>query len=120
MATIGHIPNPTSVSVKTAGYTIPADRYARAVVNLEGSATFTINAVTALRGTQNTLLGGNLTGTTSSGTRLAVTTVGDGTTGSATVLSTDQKTVVQDLFLPPGTIIGGSGTWRAVVEEYPT
>jgi hypothetical protein len=121
MATISHIPNPVAVSVKTAGYTIPANRYARAVVNLIGSATFTINAVTALQGTQATLASTGPTvnrGTdgTSFGSIQAVTGAGIGTHSWSGV--TYQETTVKDYFLPAGTIINGTGTWRAVVEEY--
>ena len=122
MATISHIPNPIAISVKTAGYTIPANRYARAVVNLEGTATFTIDAVTALRGTQNSVLGssamdGSLANVSEFGINVQTSTASWG--GAAAFTSaTDQKTVVQDFFLPSGTVINGTGTWRAVVEEY--
>lgn len=112
---ITHIPNPASVSVKTAGYTIPANRYARAVVNLEGTATFTINAVTALRGTQNSVLGSSPV-VTDTNSRLASSTATGGPLAYNS--STDQKTTVHDVFLPAGTVIGGTGTWRAIVEEY--
>ncbi len=130
MSTISHIPNPALVSIVSAGYTIPASRYARAVVNLEGSATFTIGGVTALRGTQNSVLGSdNLTRITASGTGSGVVgslgTDGGSTgnngysgVGGAFTEAIDQKTVVQDYFLPAGSVINGTGTWRAVVEEY--
>lgn len=125
MATLSHIPSPASVSVKTAGYTIPLGRYARAIVNLEGSATFTIDGVTALRGTQNSVLGSDnlrlaTTGTTPSSGALFTATSDTAVTavGTAFTEATDQKTVVQDVFLPPGAVINGTGTFRVIVEEY--
>jgi hypothetical protein len=121
---------PFSVAVKTATYTIPAGYYARAIVNLEGAATFTIDAVTALRGTQNSVLGssvldyhnatdvgGSVVGQTlysGSGPTSAAARVGDAFTSV-----TDQKSITQELRLPTGTVINGTGTWRAVVELYP-
>lgn len=118
MSTISHIPNPAFVSVVSAGYTIPASRYARAVVNVIGSGTFTINAVTALAGTQNSVLSGsNMVVGTGSENGLRAATFG-GPYANAYTTVVDQKNLVQDYFLPAGTIINGTGTWRAVVEEY--
>ena len=125
---------PTAVSVKTGSYTIPAGKYARVVVNLEGSATFTINGATALRGTQNVILSGaalsqeaqNETGGGGSRqyNKLLTGTIVQ-TAGSidlrSNVLSfgtNDQKTLTETLWLPTGTVINGTGTWRAVVMEY--
>ena len=135
MATLSHIPNPVSIAVRTAGYTIPANRYARATVNLEGSATFTINGNTAIRGTQNSVITANGNLWTSSGTpnptggnmppgtlntaSLNGTIVNNTATFTGVYANaTDQKTVIADIYLPTGTVINGTGTWRAVVEEY--
>ena len=124
MATITHIPNPASVNVRTAGYTIPADRYARAVANVIGSATFTINGVTALAGTQNSVLASDnlrlssVDGSTPGGLYSGVSANSIQGVGGAFSEATQQQNLVQDYFLPPGTIINGTGTWRAVVEEY--
>lgn len=116
---------PSSVAVKTASYTIPAGKYARVVVNLEGSATFTIGGVTALRGTQNSVLASDnikLSVVASSlgalGTHLTGAAADLGAAGGAFNETTDQKSVTETLWLPTGTIINGTGTWRAVVMEY--
>jgi hypothetical protein len=137
MATISHIPNPVSISVKTAGYTIPANRYARAVVNVIGSGTFNIGGVTALAGTQqnvitnlNGLIRGAGTPVFSSATAgtMGALHVPVGSPMQATLAATglvqvfanetQQNNLVHDYFLPAGTVINGTGTWRATVEEY--
>jgi len=130
--------NPSSTTVRTASYTIPAGKYARVVANLEGSATLTINGTTALRGTQNSILSssslqfqtqGNFTysaagfSTSGNANKLITTTAGDASVSgnaptSAFSTTTDQKTVVQDFWCPTGTVINGTGTWRAIVTEY--
>jgi hypothetical protein len=119
MSTISHIPNPVSVSVKTALYTIPSDRYARVTVNVIGSATFTINAVTALSGTQNNVLASSTmqTGANNAGT---LSVGGNGTAGNTAAYGViaDQKNLSETYYLPGGTVINGTGVWRAVVEEY--
>jgi hypothetical protein len=113
---------PDSVSVITSSYTIPAGKYARVVVNLEGSATVTINGTTALRGTQNSVLASdNLAVRVSGATEGAL--INDGGTGSVSLgaaynETTDQKTVISDFWCPTGTVIGGTGTWRAIVTIY--
>lgn len=117
MSTILMVQAPLSVAVKTAGYTIPANRVARCTVNLEGSATFTIDGTTALRSTQNTVLGGSSLKDTGTAGQLS-TNSPTGTTSVFTA-STDQKTIVHTVTLPAGTLIGGTGTFRVVVEEYP-
>ena len=123
---------PDSVSVKTGSYTIPPAKYARVVVNLIGSATFTIDAVTALSGAQNSTItsAGNLykmagnPGTVSSNQVGTLGTAGfsggSSTTSTEAVFGneTDQKVVVAEYWLPTGTIINGTGTWRAVVMIY--
>jgi hypothetical protein len=113
----GSFTPPASISVKTASYTIPAGRYARVLVNLEGSATFTINAVLALRGTQNSVINAGATiGVLS--TVMNTNYMGSNVGTAAFTNATDQKTVVQDFWCPTGTVISGTLTWRAVVEEY--
>lgn len=131
--------NPSSTSVKVASYTIPAGKYARVVANLEGSATLTINGTTALRGTQNSVLGSsgmitqtqNINASVTGGNTLfsgqvlisggGAPTGGTNNSGNAAFTSaTDQKTVVQDFWCPTGTVINGTGTWRAIVTEYNT
>lgn len=127
-------PIPVAVSVKTASYTIPAGRYAKIVVNLEGSATFTIGGATALRGTQNSVIASDNISTTSGqetidafgtvGTRTALltrsSTASNPATANGTAFNetTDQKTVVAEFTLPTGTVINGTGTWRATVMEF--
>jgi hypothetical protein len=112
--------NPVAVSVKTASYTIPTGRFARILINLEGSATFTIGGVTAIRGTQNSVLASDNLRTNTSLSNILVTTTDTNptTTGAAFTETTDQKTVIAELWLPSGTVINGTGTWRAVVMEY--
>lgn len=109
---------PVAVSVRTASYTIPPGRYARVVVNLEGSATFTIGGVTALRGTQNNVLSSSNTQMSGTApTQLAInSSAGTGT--AAFGVSASQKVLIADLWLPAGTVISGTGTWRAVVQEF--
>lgn len=128
---------PTAASVKTGSYTIPAGSYARVVVNLEGSATFTIDTVTALRGTQNSVLGSS--GLITQTQNIEASSAGIATTFSGQVLiardgevnggtnnsgsnaftaATDQKTIVAEYWLPTGTVINGTGTWRAAVMLY--
>lgn len=114
--------NPLAVSVKTASYTIPTGRFARVLINLEGSATFTIGGVIAIRGTQNSVLASDNLRINSSGFgpngALHTTTDNTGTSGTAFTETTDQKTIIAELWLPSGTVINGTGTWRAVVMEY--
>lgn len=134
MSTILMMQPPVSVSVKTAGYTIPAGRVARCIVNLEGAATFTIDGVTALRGTTNSVIvpNGNsyrtsgtptgLNASTQPGLPLAAngTTTGTASTAVVTVYGTDtdNKTTIAEVRLPAGTVINGTGVFRVVVEEY--
>lgn len=116
---------PVSVSVQAGIYYIPAGYYARVVVNLEGSATFTINGTIALRGTQNGVLASDNLKLTDPGSGYAVGALymhtaggAPGAAGAAFNETTDQKTVVAEYNLPTGTAINGSGVWRAVVELY--
>ena len=102
---------PVSVSVISGSYTVPARRWAKVVVNLEGSASFTIGGVTALRGTQNSVIASvsSSCNTTCSGAS------GWPTTGSS---ATDQKTTIGQFEAPAGAVLNGSGTWRAIVTLY--
>jgi hypothetical protein len=161
MATLTHIPNPVAISVKTAGYTIPANRYARVIADCDSGGTVTINGVNALvtsaflnidqSGTNNityTVPSGYF-GTASFISQLAAQfrinsnriqsynadtytnqfSVGPGGTfegigagtnnniqGYATPSGATNR--IAEFFLPTGTVINGTGTWRAVVEEY--
>jgi hypothetical protein len=129
--------NPVSVSVKTASYTIPAGKFARVVVNVIGSGTFTINGNTALSGTQNNVITSvnNMYRAPGSGviaasqpyqpgaiqTTVSGTTTSQGSAQNSLLVygnETDQKPLIQDYYLSTGTVINGTGTWRATVEEY--
>ena len=139
MATISHIPNPISISVKTAGYTIPANRYARVSVNVHAGGTFNIGGVTSLSSltaTWTVLASDNLTAHTLSATSnngFTNSTIGRLLTGGSNAdfpaanfvgnafnESTAQfnTSVTEQYFMPAGTVINGTGTWRATVEEY--
>lgn len=112
---------PLSVQVITGSYTVPARKIAKVVVNLEGSATFTIGGVTALKGTQNSVLASSvLTYKVASTSRqLSVNTGGEATAhGDAFTSVVDQKTTIAQLELPAGTVLNGTGTWRAIVTLY--
>jgi hypothetical protein len=107
---------PSSVSVKTASYTIPAGKYAKVTVNIDGTGTFTIDGSTALSASQNSVLATSPLATDGTG-RLTTTTAAAGSPAAYTS-ETDKRSVVADYFLPAGTVIAGSGTWRAVVQEF--
>ena len=115
---------PVSVAVKTASYAIPAGNYARVTVNLEGAGTFTIGGVTALRGTSNSVLASdNLRTSTNSNSQASSLSVSDTNisptaVGTAFNETTDNKVTIAVLWLPSGTTIAGTGTWRATVELY--
>lgn len=109
---------PASVSVQSGSYSIPAGNYARVTVNIDGTGTFTIGGTTALSSTEISVLS-----TTSLRmgftTTDALHTVGGQSGGpAATTSATDKKSVTATYFLPTGTAINGTGTWRAVVELY--
>lgn len=118
---------PVSVAVKTGSYTVPVGQYAYVTAVVAGTSTFTIDAVTALVGTENTVLAsdnlriGQASGSTVTNA-LEVNTAASSDTvqavGSAFNESTDQKPVVGNYWIPAGTVINGSGTWRAVVSLY--
>jgi hypothetical protein len=127
---------PVSTTVKTSSYTVPTGQYARVIANLEGSASLTIDGVTAIRGTQHTALSSsNMSvqsqdavggaGGISTTYRTNVTLTGAGAAQGFTNIptnafntTTDQKTVIADFWVPAGTVISGTGTWRAVVSIY--
>lgn len=119
--------NPASISVKTASYTVPSGKYAKVHYNLEGSASISIDGVTAVRGTQASQLGSSqMVGYNGGGTGGADNFVLSASQPLSTAASaglaftsvTGQVTVVGDIFAPSGTVITGAGTWRAVVMEY--
>jgi hypothetical protein len=157
---------PISVSVKTASFTIPFNRFARVTVEVDSGGIFTINGVTAVtsaaflnidvsitnaEATYNVptgyraviaSMGGFFSGENYfNGNSLAsypnnagqsanvagaqigpggqAIATGGGTRQIAGVAIPSNATNRQAVFmLPPGTVISGSGNWRAVVEEY--
>lgn len=122
---------PTEVSVKTSSYTIPVGKYCRIVVNVVGTGAFFINGSLSLQGQQWTVLGSDNLSTRVTQNNFfgnpierGLITVGtsNGTpsfgTGSGFNESTAFQSHVAEFILPSGTVISGSGTWRAVVEEY--
>jgi len=112
---------PETVEVKTASYPIPAGKYAYVVANVEGTGTFTIGGTTALRGTSNTVLSGSvLDYNTDTGANQLIVTSGASLApdGNAFSSSTHGTTVAVGYWLPSGTTIAGTGTWRAVVSLY--
>ena len=110
---------PLAVAVKTGSYTIPARRFAVVVVNVEGSGTFTIDGATAIRGTQYGILASdNLGNVNSIGALMANAVATNTASGTAFTEGTAQETVAVEIVVPTGTIINGTGTWRATVTEY--
>jgi len=156
---------PISVSVKTASFTIPFNRFARVTVEVDSGGIFTINGVTAV--TSAAFLNIAVTNTNSAiynvptGYRVVIASMGgffsgenyfNGNSFASYPSSSNQSADVvgaqigpggqaiaaggstrqiagvaipsnatnrQAVFmLPPGTVISGSGNWRAVVEEY--
>lgn len=115
--------NPASIAVKTASYTIPAGKYARCLINVIGAGTFTINGVTALQGnadTWTTLASTSLSKGTSGGGQalLTSTSAAPYTAAFSSDTGTDTSVITCEAWLPTGTVIAGSGTWRATVMEY--
>jgi hypothetical protein len=158
---------PTSVSVKTASYTIPAGRYAQVYVEADSGGIFTIDAVSAVvtaafvnidqivtgagvltytapTGYRSniTALGSNSNDTVSingnSGTftlvantmretsfelgpagNLSLTPAGTRTAGiSGSAIPSNNTSRQATFWVPTGTVISGSGNWKAVVQEY--
>jgi hypothetical protein len=113
---------PTSVSVKTGSYTIPSGKYARVSVALLGDSTFTIGGTTCLESkTWSVLSSDNLRLADGAATNALFTTVGNtgiGSTGGAFNENPAYGNASCSYFLPAGTVINGTGVWRAVVEEY--
>ena len=153
---------PTSISVKTASYTIPAGKYARIVAECDSGGIFTINAVNAVTtsafvnidaSTANSVLytvpiGFKASVSASTITAAATLTVNGngnlgiganafsqvfeiGPNGTISLSGIGSTTAIQGLatpsnathrqgefYVPTGTVISGTGNWRAVVEEY--
>ena len=120
---------PASVSVKTSSYTIPIGKYAYVSANVEGTGTFTIGGDIALRGTTSSQITntssiarsrlGSFPNTSSSSilTTNATPDAGDSASfgyGSATFT----ESVTSSYWIPAGSVISGSGTWRATVSLY--
>jgi len=119
---------PLSVSVKTGSYTIPSGKYAYVSANVEGTGTFTLGGDIALRGT-----------TTAQVTNTASTLRGNGdmfpSLSGALILASEgpngddvesltyssvtfSESVTSAYWLPAGSVINGSGTWRATVSLF--
>lgn len=155
--------NPTSVSVRTSSYTIPAGRYAKVFADCDSGGIFTINGVNALvtfaflnvdqtassgvtytvpsgyvasvsaiqsAGSVNLSVNANLNETLAvsrystifsigpSGT-MSLSNIGGGSycvQGSAVPSGPTNRAA--EFFLPTGTVISGTGNWRAVVMEF--
>lgn len=119
---------PSSVSIKTSSYTIPAGKYAKVNISLLGISYFTINGGVAIECTAHTVLAtDNLRVTTmaggATGNHLSVAQMdSSGQTliapGSAFNENTVNQLIQAEYWLPSGTVIAGSGTWKAVVQEF--
>lgn len=154
---------PTSVSVKTGSYTIPAGKYARVVVECDSGGTFTIDTVTAVTtaafvNVDTVVVNNTSTYTVPTGFRASVTSIGPSNTtfivngnnsesitgntytkefnigpaGSMSLISvgagnhgvqgvaipSNATNRQAEFWLPTGTVINGTGTWRAVVMEF--
>jgi len=124
---------PVSVSVKTSSYTIPAGKYAYVTANAIGSATFEIGGATALSGsstTQTTNTSSTLRYGRGDGVNyvlenhLLATDASNGHGGTphgdafGYASKTFNEVATASYWLPAGTVISGSGTWRATVSLY--
>jgi hypothetical protein len=157
---------PISVSVKTASFTIPLNRFARVTVEVDSGGIFTINGVNAVTSAaflniDVSITNAQATYNVPTGYRAVIASMGSqtpglnyfngnpfasypsspnqsanvagaqiGPGGQAIAAGTDTRSIAgvaipsnatnrQAVFmLPPGTVISGSGNWRAVVEEY--
>lgn len=113
---------PESISVKTSSYAIPAGKYAYVSVNVEGTGTFTISGATALRGTSHSVLAGSVldydSATHVGQNRMLVNESGGTNSGNAFSSDTVTTSITAHYWVPAGTTISGSGTWRATVSLY--
>ncbi len=114
---------------------IPVGKYAYVTANAVGSGTFEVGGATALSGsstTQTTNTSSNLrygtaTGGVNSDERHLLSAVGSTNSGSAASpygnafgygSETFNEVATASYWLPAGTVISGSGTWRATVSLY--
>ena len=122
-ATYGFNGNPSSVSVKTGSYTIPANKYAYITANCENGATFSIDGTVALSSNSWSALAkstGNLystagvaTYTGGSTTEGLITNLGGVTTSGAGSIDGDpvftnataMTAVVANFWVPTGTVL---------------
>jgi hypothetical protein len=121
---IPHDGNPTTATVKTGSYTVPAGSWAKVKAHCHGTATFTIDAIAALKTTQTTqttktaslLLMDNFT----SG-QLATSAGGTpGVTPAETFATvTFYPSVSEQFNVPTGTVLNVTGDARYTVELYP-
>lgn len=113
---------PANVSVKTGSYTIPAGKYAKVDVQCEAGGSFTIDGLTALTSKSWTVLSSDNLGTYNGNGGEKILATGSTTTfagnGGAFNEATAYDSQTQSYWLPSGAIINGSGTWRAVVQEF--
>lgn len=148
--------NPTSVSVKTESYTIPAGKYAKVYVECDSGGQFTINGSVAvdtdpflnidvstnsatiytvptgyraviLQATTNVATiytngnidyrFSNIDGDLGPGGTVSKSG-GDGATCSGVAIPSNATHRQAEFFLPSGTVISGSGNWKATVMEY--
>ena len=114
---------PTSVSVKTSSYTIPAGYYACVVANVAGSGSFTIDSDTALVAALWTALASSgLQTSNTPGTTALLTSGTNSLPGNAFTSSSAKAAVSATYWLPTGTVINGSGgldgSWYATVSLY--
>lgn len=123
-ATYGFNGNPSSVSVKTGSYTIPANKYAYITANCENGATFSIDGTVALSSNNWSVLAkstGNIYSTTGVASYTAgsavegvltssnanATTSGSGATDGDPVFTnaTAMTAVVANFWVPTGTVL---------------
>lgn len=155
--------NPSSVSVKTTSYTIPAGKYAQVYIEADSGGIFTIDGVSAVVTAAfvnidvGSTAGLSITYTAPTGYRSKITTIAQaattyslnsnasssqpastytqvnevGPSGTVLVAGATGFQYVQGVaipsnatsreatfWLPTGTVISGSGNWKAVVQEF--
>ena len=115
---------PTSVLTITSSYAIPVGRYARVVYSLLGTATFIVNGSTiASTGTSGTFNSSPLRYQTNGTSNNLATVTNPNGSGSANQGAAYGFGSVQDvgasyINVPTGTVLSGTGTWKAFVELY--